>query len=121
MRVDDRFVEIGVGIDDDGILAAHLANDALQFALAGTRFARAFPNAQADFARTGEGDHVDIFVIDEMRADDRALAGEQIHNARRNSGFLEHLHQLGGEDGRLLGRFHDDGVAGDERGRNHAA
>ena len=46
-RVDDRFVEVGVGIDDDGILAAHLANDAFQFALAGARFAGAFPNAQA--------------------------------------------------------------------------
>ena len=119
-RVDDRFVEIGVGIDDDGVLAAHLAHDALQFFLAGTRFAGAFPNAQPDFARTGERDHVDIFVIDKMRADDRALAGEEIDNARRNSGFLEHLHQHGGDDGRLFGRFHDDGVAGDERGGNHA-
>ena len=73
-RVDNRLVEVGVGIDDDGVLAAHLADDALQFALARTRFAGAFPNAQPDFARTGERDHVDIFVIDQMRADDRALA-----------------------------------------------
>ncbi len=38
-RVDDRLVEVGVGIDDDGVLAAHLADDALQFALAGERLA----------------------------------------------------------------------------------
>ena len=29
-----------------------------------------------------------------MSADDRALAGEKIQNARRNAGFLEHLHQF---------------------------
>ena len=59
----------------------------------GRVFAGAFPNAQPDFARTGERDHVDIFVIDEMLADDRAFAGEKIEDARRHAGFLEHLHQ----------------------------
>ena len=59
-RIDDRFVEVGVGIDDDGVLAAHLADDAFQFALARAGFAGRFPNSQADFARAGERDHVDV-------------------------------------------------------------
>ena len=33
----DRFIEIRIGVDDDGVLAAHLANDALQFRLARAR------------------------------------------------------------------------------------
>ncbi len=33
--IDDRFIEIGVGIDDDPVLPAHFTDDALQFALAG--------------------------------------------------------------------------------------
>ena len=92
-RIDDRFVEIGIGIDDDGVLAAHFADDALELALTFSRFAGAFPNAQPDFARTGERDKIDIFMIDKVRADDRALAGEKIQDARRNARFLKHLHQ----------------------------
>ena len=46
-RIDDRFVEIGIGIDDDGVLAAHFANDALQFALARRAFGRRFPKSAA--------------------------------------------------------------------------
>ena len=46
-RIDDRFIEIGVGIDDDRVLAAHFANDALQFALARACFARRFPKCAA--------------------------------------------------------------------------
>ena len=69
-RIDDRFVEIGVGIDDDGVLAAHFANHAFELALAVARFAGALPNSQPDFARAGERDQIDILVIDQVRADD---------------------------------------------------
>ena len=69
-RIDDRFVEVGIGIDDDGVLAAHLADDAFEFALPGPGFAGALPDSQSNFARAGEGDHVDILVIDQVRADD---------------------------------------------------
>ena len=60
-------------------------------------------------------------MIDKVRADDRALAGEKIENTGRDPGFLENFHQHRAANRRLLGRFHDDGVAGDERGRNHSA
>ncbi len=49
-RIHNRFVEIGIGIDDNGVLAAHLADDALQFQLAFARLAGALPNAQPYFA-----------------------------------------------------------------------
>ena len=44
------FVEIGVGIDDDRVFPAHLANDTFELALARAGFAGRFPNSQTDFA-----------------------------------------------------------------------
>ena len=57
-----------------------------------------------------------------MRADDRALAGAG--NSKRPAELRLPRNisiNMRAEDGRLLGRFHDDGVAGDERGGDHSA
>ena len=62
---------------------------------------------------------MDVLVIDEMLADDAAFAGQIIQHAGWHAGFLEHLHQQRAADRRLLGRFHNDGIASDERRRNH--
>ena len=59
-----EIVEIGVGIDNDRVLPAHLANDALQFALTFSRFSAGFPDFQTDFARAGESDQIDLGMID---------------------------------------------------------
>src|SRR5438034_1499348 len=56
-----------------------------------------------------------------MRSNHGAVPGEEIQNARRNACFLEHLHEHGAADNRLLGRFHDDGVSSNNSGRRHAA
>ena len=77
-RIDNRFVEIGIGIDDDRVFAAHLAYDPLELALAFSRLPRALPNSQPHFARTGKRNNIDIFMIDKVRAHDRALAGQKI-------------------------------------------
>ena len=81
MRGDD-VVEVGVGVDDDAVLAAHLGDDALELALAGARPSRRVsmifrPTAplpvKAIVAMRGS--------LDERRAD-VALAGQQ-RDARR--------------------------------------
>src|SRR5438093_9866270 len=56
-----------------------------------------------------------------MRSNHGAVPGEEIQNARRNACFLEHLHEHGAADNRLLGRFHDDGVSSNDSCRRHAA
>src|SRR5207302_10713212 len=99
----------------------HLANDALQLLLARTGLARRLPNSQADLARTRKGDHFNIGVIDQVCPDDRAVAREKVQNAGRNSSLLEYLHQKRAQDGRRFGRFHDHGIAGYKRGRDHSA
>ena len=98
-RIDDRFVEVRVRIDNDRILAAHLADDVFELALAISRFARAFKNSQTDFARTGERDKIDILVVDQMRAHDRTFARQIVQDTRRNAGLFENFHQHGAENG----------------------
>src|SRR5436309_3577026 len=80
--VDNGFIEIGVGIDNDRVLPAHLANDALELALARARFAGRLPNSQTNFARAGKGNHFYIGMVDEMGADDRSAAVQTIQNPR---------------------------------------
>ena len=117
----DRLVQVGVVVDDDGVLAAHLGDDALDVVLSGPRFGGLAVDVQADVARAGEGDHGRRRMLHQLRPDFLAHAGEEIHHARRQADFLEDLHQLGADDARLLGRLHDRCVAGDEGGRGHAA
>lgn len=54
---EDGFVEIGAGVDDDGVFAAHLADDFLDVALAvgDIGHARGLEDVEADFERAGEG------------------------------------------------------------------
>jgi hypothetical protein len=86
-----EYIEIGVGIDNHGVFATHLANHVLELALALARLAGAFINSQAHFARAGERDQIDILVIDHVRADDRSYAIEKIQHAGRHAGFLKNF------------------------------
>src|SRR5438477_6945040 len=49
-RVDNGLIEIGIGIDNDRVLPAHLTDDTLELALARAGFAGRLPNSQTDFA-----------------------------------------------------------------------
>ncbi len=69
-RIDDRFVEIGIGIDDDPVLSAHFANDALEFALTRAGFAGRFPNSQTHFREPVKAIISTSGMIDQMRAND---------------------------------------------------
>ena len=71
----DGVVEIGVGVDDHAVLAAHLGHDALEVALAGRELRRGAQDLEADRAGAGERDRVHARMGDQARAD-VALAGE---------------------------------------------
>ena len=60
-------------------------------------------------------------MIDEVRAHDRSLAGKIVQHAGWHAGFSQNFHQHRAANGRLLGRFHDDCVASDERSGRHSA
>src|SRR3972149_5304694 len=65
----DRLVEVGVVVDDDRVLAAHLSDDALDAALARPQRRRRLDDAEADLLASREGDEVDAGVLDERPAD----------------------------------------------------
>ena len=56
----------------------------------------------------------------QVRADLAARPGQQIHHARRQARLHEQLHQPRANDRRLVGRLHDDRVAGHDGGGGHA-
>ena len=69
-RINDGFIEISIRIDNDRIFPAHFADNVLEFALTGPRFAGRFPNFETDFTRASERDHIDVFMVDKMSAND---------------------------------------------------
>ena len=64
-------VQVGRLVDDDGVLAAHLADDLLDERLALGRFAGGAEDAEADLLRAGEGDQGHARVADQDVADRR--------------------------------------------------
>ncbi len=139
---EDGFVEIGGGVDDDGVLAAHLAHDLFDVGVrtggplgigrpvAAERRERrgCVEDVAPDVPGAGEGDDRDPFVAHEVCADGLAGARAEVHHvgrplehAQRVDGLRENLAQDAGDAGCLLGGLHDDGVPADECGDGHAA
>ena len=116
----DRVVEIGVGVHDCGVLAAHLHHDLFHVPLPAADDRGALHDVESDRPRTGERHERDVGVLDEGRPDVLTDAGEERQGARRQTGLQQDLDQAGRDPRRLLGRFQHDRVAGDERGRDHS-
>ena len=55
-HADDRLVEVGIVVDHDRVLAAHLGDDALDVVLARLGVGRLAIDQKAHIARAGEGD-----------------------------------------------------------------
>ena len=73
----DGVVEVGVGVDDDAVLAAHLGDDALEVAAGrAARRRRGAMISRPTAPRAGEGDRAHARVADQRGAD-VALAGQQ--------------------------------------------
>src|SRR5690348_14564718 len=108
----DREWQIGVGENDDGILAAHFALDLLHAARA------AGINLRADFRRAGEGDGADVGALQHFVANFRAGAEDEIQHAWGQARFLKYFHDADGAERRDFGGLEHAGVSGDERRRD---
>src|SRR6185437_5046833 len=115
----DGCIDVGVGGDDDGVLAAHLEDGALDEALAGLGAGGALVDLEANLLGAGEGDEVDLRAVDEEAAWVGA-ALEEVYDAVGQPGLVEQSDEAGGDGGRVGGRLEHDGVAGDDSGRGHA-
>ena len=112
-RVDDVFdggVEVAVGEDDGGILAAHFKLEA-EVALRAFRV-----DPVADFDRAGEGDGFDGLGVDEGAADGAAAAGDEVDDAGGDAGFMTGFNEAPGAEGGDAGGLDDDRVVADEGG-----
>ena len=103
---------VHIGKDDVGALATKLQRNTLY------RVSGVFRHSHAATGRAGEGHHVHIWMAGERRSDNRALAIDQIEDARRHTRFMqdlgiEHRRQRG-----EFGRLQDHGAAGGERRGN---
>ena len=83
----DGSVEVGVGIDHHGVLAAHLENGALDPDLAGLLRGCGLVDVQADFLRSGEGDVARLGMRDDGVAEARCRARDS-SSPRRRAGRL---------------------------------
>lgn len=110
MGAGDGGVDVGVGEDDVGALAAELEGDALQ------RCSRVAHDELGGFSGAGEGDFVDAGMLDHRAAGGGAVAGDDVDDAVGDAGFLGEAGHAEAGEGRLLGGLHDDGAAGGEGG-----
>ena len=113
-------VEIGRLIDDDRVLAAHLADDFLHEALPGLRIAGDFQDPQADLLRAREGDQGHARIADEHVAHFAALGGKILQGVARHSGLPEDFAEQPGNAAGLRRGLDDGRVARHQRGSGHA-
>ena len=103
-------LEVGVGEDDVGRLAAELERDALD------RPGRAAHHLLPDLGRAGEADLGDVGVLDQPLPDDRALADDDVDDALGEAGLEREVAEPDRGQRRELGRLEHDGVPARERG-----
>ena len=108
----EREVEIGVVHDDDRVLAAELEVDVLE------PLRRRLEHLDAGLARARERDHGDVGMAHEPVADGASSPVHDVDDALRDAGLVEELDEALAESGRVGRGLEDDGVPGDERGRD---
>ena len=104
----DRHVEVGVGQDDVGRLAAQLERDPLE------RAAGLGADLAPDGGRAGERDLVDVLVVDQRRAG-LAVAGDHVEHALGQPRLERQLAQPQARQRRLLGGLEHDRAARRQR------
>src|SRR5579871_4367970 len=114
------FLEVGIGIDDDGVFAAHLGDHAFNPDLAFLRLGGEFVDAQADIATAGEADEAGFGMLHEHVAYRGTAAGEERETVFGETGFEEDFGELRRDSGGFARRLHNGRVAGDQRSHGHA-
>src|SRR5580658_3172887 len=116
----DGEVDVGVGIDDDGIFAAHFEHRALDPELAGLLLRGALVDVQSNLARAGERDVTDLGMRHQRVSERYPAAGTEVHHAFGHAAFFEQFDKLRRNCRRIARRLQDDGVAADDGSQRHA-
>ena len=97
----DGGIEVSIGINDDGIFAAHFQNGTFDPDLAGRHFGGTAIDVQPDLARAGECNVAGLGMRDHGISEARPRTGTEIYDAFRHAGFLQGFDKLGGDGGRV--------------------
>src|SRR5260370_24602432 len=116
----DCSIKIRVGVDDDGVLAAHLQDRALDPFLTGALDSRTLVDIEPNFFRPGESYETGQWMLDQSRAEARSRTRAEVHNAIRHPRFLKGFEKFGGDCRRIVGRLNYYCVPADDRGHGHA-
>src|SRR5208337_2517778 len=84
----DGGVDIGVGLDDDGIFAAHFEDGALDPELARLLLRGVPVDVQSDLARAGESDVANFRMRHQRVAEGHASSGAEVHDAFGHTAFF---------------------------------
>ncbi len=80
-----------------------------------------FADQLADLGRAGERHALEAGMLRQRGPGGLAEAGDDIHHAVGDAGFLDELREVKGRERRVLGGLDDDGVARRQRGRDAPA
>jgi len=81
--------DVGIGVHDNGIFAAHLKHRALDPHLAGSLRGGNFVDVQSDFTRARECDVASLWVRDYGIAEAGARTGAEVHHAFWQTNFFK--------------------------------
>ncbi len=101
----DGSLDVGIGEDDVGPLAAELELDALQVA------GGSLNDRPPDGGRASKGDLANVWVAGQVLAGGPPRPRNDVDDAGRDAGLTHELTDPERAQRRQLGRFHDDGVA----------
>src|SRR5271156_845338 len=113
-------VDIGVGVNDDGVLAPHFEHGALDPDLAGLLLRGGLVDVQSYFARSGESYVANFRMSDQRVAKIRATAGAEVHHAFRHAAFFQQFHELRCNRRRIARGLEHHGVSADNRSHRHS-
>jgi len=117
--VDDGLVEVGIGVKDDGVLAAHFGDYGFYPERPLTGPGCELHQAKPRLLAAGKGNERYVGVGDQVIANLAASAGQEIEHSRRQVHLLEQLVKHGSHDGGLGGRFVNNGIAADDGCSRH--
>src|SRR5207247_10417016 len=89
----ERGIEISIGIDDNGIFAAHLQDRALDPDLSGSAVGGNLVDAQSYFTRSGEGDETRFRMGHNQITKASSGAGAEVHDAFGHPGFFQYFYE----------------------------
>src|ERR1700722_17526616 len=115
----NSFIKISIGIHNERILSAHLADHFFQVSLSGMSDTAELPDGGTNLSRAGKRDEIDVRMNYEVRADRFSRSTNQIGHPWRYPGLFQGLHKESANHGGLFRWLNHHRIAGDQCRHRH--